>query len=277
MSYQIIKNFLSVDECKNLLKDAEKVERSRYEKTHDFKRETLSSGSIELSKLIEKSINWNNLNKKINSQKFLDQLCEKLQIKKEFNLKQFFGNYDKNNKFHLAYKKIGLNQITGVETLTLLKYLIYRIYRSLLRSIKFFRFNNNKMPIELLYDFSKAYNGYENKIHRDTDFRVIIILIYLNELDTTSSGGELKIFKNISKTLKQYPDEKEIELVEEIKPEPGKMVVMLNNYEFFHSTKKLEKLNGSRNFIYGGFTLLSGKNPYLKHHSSTKSAFHHYD
>ena len=133
------------------------------------------------------------------------------------------------------------------------------------------------MPIELLYDFSKAYNGYENKIHRDTDFRVIIILIYLNELDTTSSGGELKIFKNISKTLKQYPDEKEIELVEEIKPEPGKMVVMLNNYEFFHSTKKLEKLNGSRNFIYGGFTLLSGKNPYLKHHSSTKSAFHHYD
>ena len=60
MSYQIIKNFLSVDECKNLLKDAEKVERSRYEKTHDFKRETLSSGSIELSKLIEKSINWNN-------------------------------------------------------------------------------------------------------------------------------------------------------------------------------------------------------------------------
>ena len=66
----------------------------------------------------------------------------------------------------------------------------------------------------------------------------------MNELDTTSSGGELKIFKNISKTLKQYPDEK-IELVEEIKPEPGKMVVMLNNYEFFHSTKKLEKLNGS--------------------------------
>ena len=43
MSYQIIKNFLSVDECKNLLKDAEKVERSRYEKTHDFKRETLTS------------------------------------------------------------------------------------------------------------------------------------------------------------------------------------------------------------------------------------------
>lgn len=279
MSYCIIENFLSKKECDKLLNDTQSISKDNFAKTHNFKREVLSSGSIEFKKLLEISENWNSLDKKLNSEEFLNQICEKLNIKNSFLLTKFFSNYDDKNKPHLSYKKLGINQIRNIRTPSLIRYLIYRIYRGLIRKIKFGFINIfKKQPIELLYDYSRAYNGYVNEIHRDTDYRTIIILIYLNDLDDKSGGGELNIFKNISGTLNKYPKNSDIKLVKAIKPEPGKMVAMINEHNYFHSTNKLEKLEGTRDFIYGGYTLLAGKNPFLKKtNEKIKSAYHLYD
>ena len=51
------------------------------------------------------------------------------------------------------------------------------------------------MNIELLYDYSKSGNGYGREIHRDSDSRYIVILLYLNDLDDSAKGGSLNIFK----------------------------------------------------------------------------------
>ena len=278
MSYCIIDNFLSRKECDDLLKDARLIPKDNFVKTHNFKREVLSSGSIEFKKLLDLSKNWNSLDNKLNSDEFLIKICEKLNIKNSFLLTKFFSNYNNKDKPHLSYKKLGINQIRNIRTFSLIKYILYRIYRGLLRKIKFGTINIFKrQPIELLYDYSRAYNGYVNEIHRDTDYRTIIILIYLNDLGERSAGGELNIFKNISGTLKKYPKEDDIELVEKIKPEPGKMIAMINEHGYFHSTNKLDKLEGTRDFIYGGYTLLAGKNPFLKKSEKIKSAYHLYD
>jgi hypothetical protein len=65
--------------------------------------------------------------------------------------------------------------------------------------------------------------------------------------------------------------------VKKTKPEPGKMIAMINEHGIFHSTNKLEKLEGTRDFIYGGYTLLTEKNPFLKTSEKIKSAYYLYD
>ena len=53
MSYCIIDNFLSRKECDDLLKDARLIPKDNFVKTHNFKREVLSAGSIEFKKLLD--------------------------------------------------------------------------------------------------------------------------------------------------------------------------------------------------------------------------------
>ena len=126
MSYCIIENFLSKTECDKLLNDTQSISKDNFVKTHNFKREVLSSGSIEFKKLLEISNSWKSLDRKLNSEEFLKQICEKLNIKNSFLLTKFFSNYDDKNKPHLSYKKLGINQMRNVRTPSLIRYLIYR-------------------------------------------------------------------------------------------------------------------------------------------------------
>ena len=47
--------------------------------------------------------------------------------------------------------------------------------------------------MELLYDYSISPNGYFREIHRDSDARTIVFLIYLNDLSSEGTGGDLKL------------------------------------------------------------------------------------
>ena len=278
MNYFIIDNFLSEDICRELIKDTSKLEESNYIKTHGDKRMMLASSSFDYKNLLNNSENWKKFDEKINSNSFLEMILKKLSINKNFYLTSFFSNYSTTSKNHTSFKKLGLLQLRNINILSLIKYLIYKIYRSIQRFFKFYLISLIKgQPIEFLYDFSKAVNGYENKIHRHTDSRVLIVLIYLKYLEDNSKGGNLKIYKNTIKTNDYYPDPKNLELVEEIKPKPGRLIVMLNDNNFFHSTDKLSNLDGTRDFIYGGYTILSGTNPFLKDSRNHKTAFHLYD
>ena len=279
MSYCIIDDFLSEKDCDLLISDAKKVANNSFISTHENKRMMLASSSYEFKELLENSSHWSKFNKKISSGDFLDLMKNKLSIKHQFFLTNFFSKYSRNNKNHISFKNLGLYQLRNVNLLSLTKYIVYKFFRQTYRYVKYNLLSLFKsQPIELLYDYSKASNGYKNMIHRDTDSRVLIILIYLNKLEPSSVGGSLKIFKNISGTEDYYPKEKDIKLIKEIKPKPGRLVAMINNNDFFHSTEELAKLGGTRDFIYGGYTILSGKNPFLKKNKKKyKTAYHLYD
>ena len=278
MNYFVIDNFISEDNCRELIKDTPKLNGDNYIKTHKGTRMMLTSSSLNFKNLLASSENWRKLDEKISSNSFLEMILKKLSINKNFHLTNFFSDYSTANKNHASFKNLGLLQLNNVNILSLTKYLIYKIFRSIYRFFKFNLINLIKdQPIELLYDFSKATNGYENQIHRDTDSRVLIILIYLKYLEDDSKGGNLKIYKNTIKTNDYYPDQKNLELIEEIKPKPGRLVVMMNDNNFFHSTDKLSNLAGTRDFIYGGYTALSGVNPFLKDNKKHKTAFFLYD
>lgn len=276
-SYIVIENFISKEECEILIKDASFLKDSNYIKTHNHKRFLLSSSNIFFKNLIDRSYSWKIFHEKLNSGVILDIIKQKLNIKKKFNSYNYFSNFNNINKNYLTYKNLGLLQLNNLNTLTLAKYLIYRFYRLIKKNLIFSLVNFfSSQPLELLYDYSKAINGYKNEIHKDSYHRVFIFLLYLNKLDDGSKGGELKIYKNISKTDSFSPNETQCELCDIITPSPGKLVIMVNDNKYFHAVEEISNMQGTRNFIYGGYTILAGDNPFLSRNLKS-SGLHLYE
>lgn len=274
MKFVIIDNFLTKDLSLELIKQIDDtIDFSKEAKIHN-NRSILTSTSSNFTKLLQNSKIWRELEEKINSEKFLKYCCDKININSsDYCLENFF----KKNKKNFAFKEISEKKIKTVSTLGLIKYVAYRLYLSATRKIKFFF--SKKKPLELLFDVSRAGNGYFNHIHRDSDSRLVVFLLYLNSLDktTNSEGGEL-IFHKLIKNDKNLatPDSSSCETIQTISPEAGKLVIFLNEDNSYHSVSKMNNQNQHRYFLYGGFTLLSGKNPYINK-SKLKTDFYLYD
>jgi hypothetical protein len=281
MKFTIIDNFLTEDLCKNLISDAEKlIKDNDFSKIHG-NRKSLVNSNLNFRKLTDNSKSWKELESIINSQSFLELCCEKLSIKKKLVLKEFFKP-NNHSKLFKKYKAISGSSVNKISTFALCKYLIMRLFRDLLRNLRFSKFFFPfKIPIELLFDYSKAGNGYEREIHRDSDGRIIVFLLYLNSFpknNTEQTGGTLDLYK-LSKETKNLsqPDKNSCELIKSVKPELGKMLIFLNKNDSYHAVSKIKNLNGSRYFIYGGYTALSQKNPFITNNSKLKTDFHFYD
>ena len=279
MKYFIIKNFISEENCQKLIQDVEHfTNEGDFFKFHGNRSE-LNSSNLAFNELSLKSENWKNLANKLNSNEFFNECCKrlgmdssKLCIKNYFKLNSPTANQKK-------YKKISNLKINLVPDKSLFKYLIYRIYRNLYRKIRFSKiFNINKKPLEVLYSYSRAGNGYLREIHRDSDNRLIVFLLYFNELPKEAIGGTLDLYKLIKKDRNlATPDHNSCEKVDSIKPEAGKLLVFRNEEDSYHAVSCMENSNEFRHFVYGGFTLLSEKNPYIKNKSKLATDFHVYE
>ena len=62
-----------------------------------------------------------------------------------------------------------------------------------------------KTNLELLFDFSISQKGYKREIHRDSDSRKIVFLIYLNSFKNNGEGGNLNLHELINKDKKHIP------------------------------------------------------------------------
>ena len=79
-----------------------------------------------------------------------------------------------------------------------------------------------KNYLELLYDYSKAQNGYSREVHRDSDSRTLVFLIYLNSLSADAKGGSLILHEYKDKTkISPQPDIEECNLLKKIEPKEG--------------------------------------------------------
>jgi len=280
MKYKIIKNFLNNKQTEELIKDAEiNSDTLKYQKIHN-NRLFLTCSNSEFHNLCKKSIVWNELEKKFASEDFFKFCCDSLNIDyKNFIIQNHFKN-SKNNKLDKIMKYLSSKQLKILNASTIIKFLIVRLFNRTLRKIKFSKlFFPFKKPVELLYDYSVAGNGYMREIHRDSDNRIIVFLLYLNSLESGAKGGNLEIFKlkNNIKLSTAKPLKEECDIIETLNPEAGKLVIFQNGDDSFHSVSKIENAEKKRHFIYGGFTLLSDKNPYITNKSILKTEFHLYE
>ncbi len=262
MNYKILENFIDEKTCKNLISDAKKYSQEDHLKVQN-NRLILPSSSINFSKLLDKSNEWKKLHDYLNSKIFLNMLQKELNIEDQnITITNFFF-VKKPNSFLKKYKILNSKKISTIGTLNLFFYLIFKLYRFIERKLKY-SFSTKKF-VELLYDYSTAPNGYYREIHRDSDSRTLVFLIYLNELCEGGSGGELNLYKynKTNDKIPSQPKKEDCSLIKSIPPKTGTLVAFLNSHDSLHSVSKMENHSNLRHFLYGSFTLLGKKNTFL--------------
>ena len=164
---------------------------------------------------------------------------------------------------HLVAKRVNQSQMG------LRRHLRYASTRLIARST----------AVELLCDYSRASDGYGRVIHRDSDMRRYVFLLYLNALDDCATGGNLDTYRlsEPGQGAPAWPSEDECELVDSVAPSAGRLVVFRNTHDSYHGVSVMQGHGTVRHFLYGGFTQLGGTNPNMvRSIGSIPTEFHLY-
>lgn len=240
-------------------------------------RNALNSSSVEFQNLISKSKFWKECIDSLTNRyakdfiTHLKQSSENTISRKWLNNKKIIFNdsiYSLRKFFLSKYlkkynKKIDLwqsNKVSSLSDLAVFAIGIYSflnlIYRKSRSTIDFIL---GKRKLSLLLDYSVSYDGYSREIHRDSDSRVIVFLIFLNELEHEAEGGNFSLYShNLGKSnLPARPKTKDSDLTHLIEPKAGRMIMFLNVSDAYHAVEKLKNTKFGNHFIYGGYTLSS--------------------
>ena len=165
-----------------------------------------------------------------------------------------FGSIKKKYSASLEYK------IGSIPPYKLLSISIIRLLDTYFRRlISLKNYLLRKKPLIPLFDYSFSSNGYGREIHRDSDNRLIVVLLYLNDLDQSTLGGDLEIYKIKKEKIEQniyppQPNKKDCDLEYIIKPKKGRLVMFVNQFNSYHGVSEMTDDKRGRHFIYGGFT-----------------------
>ena len=272
----ILDDFLDFEEAQNLINDGEDFIKSQFQSNQVIHggRIMIPWTSSNFENLIKRSNKWKKFSRKFKKKAYnlflkeIKNLHSKSEIQKnsifelkkttlasieEFKLtsKLKYGSFDK------KYKKLLDSKINSVPPDKLITLSIIRLLDSIWRnifSLKYFLFG--KKPLIPLFDYSFSRNGYGREIHRDSDNRLVVVLLYLNTLDNDSEGGDLEIYK-LNQDHQSYPpqpDKNDCELQYKIQPKSGRLLMFINQFNSYHAVSEMINNKKGRHFLYGGFT-----------------------
>lgn len=220
--------------------------------------------------LIEKSKAWREFYSFFSSDQFLNNCLEKLEIKDiNVNLNHYFSkNKIKKKSLFNKIKNLKNRQLGSLSFFAIIAYAIFLISNQILFFLHILlnRFRKG-YQVDILFDISQASNGYSREIHRDSDSRLIVFLLYLNDIGNSGKGGTLDLFNYIGENKKDpepQPKNNQCKLIKSVKPEKGKLIIFRNDNFAFHSVPKMSGFKDDRIFCYGAFTITNKKNPLLK-------------
>ena len=273
----MIDNFLSTEECEKLITEASPAIH-RYRKKTSTNTNTMGGRTILpctddiLKDLIIKSKEWQILHDRLTSIQMIDLLLNKVvnssteeDIKAWIKSKNIYIddlpsiNKFLSNKFQSKWKRSLNSSVTEMSSLGLIFTACLNISDHIYRLIiSLFDHLLRRRRLSLLYDYSLSKKGYAREVHRDSDSRVIVFLLYLNSLEE-DVGGKLCLYKSINENRMYDPIPKicSVEKFEQITPSPGKLIMFLNTSNAYHAASLMTKSQTERHFIYGGFTLSS--------------------
>ena len=265
LKYRVIENFINENECGELIEDGKKFLEIKSEREIiSNNRQIIASTSVTYNELLKNSKNWENLHENINSHQFYQECLKNFNLDpNQFELKNFFFKKELSN-IEKKYKNLINRKFSYLKIGTLFKLLLFRTYKEILFKIKFLF--KKKINLELLFDFSISQKGYKREIHRDSDSRIIVFLLYLNSFKNNGEGGDLNLHELINKDKKHIPAQPKDEncrIVKTLSPKAGNLVLFLNSAEAFHSVSEMMG-EEKRYFLYGSYTALNKKNPFMK-------------
>jgi hypothetical protein len=276
-----VDNFVASLDCDELILDLDRYVRwTDIANIHNGRLSLPNSDPI-FQELLEKSQRWVNFYKKIYSTEFLQWVESKFEKNNEVCKLSFDPVLSKKRPEWI--KKITSGSSTPLKFCSIKKIFFYLIARIIFKPFLSIRLWPKKIitgniPVDLLFDVSKANQGYAREIHRDSDSRLYVFLIYFNDLENSNAGGDLLLYKYLREKIPNaQPAESDCELIQKVSPKKGRLVVFKNDDFAFHAVSQMQKSAGYRYFCYGGFTSLLGVNPFINESAlNFGTAFHEY-
>lgn len=274
MKYLVIENFIDENLCNNLVSSAKNLESELFSENiiHNG-RNFISCTSEDFLKLKNSNNSWRDFSSFLESKDFTRFAFSKLNLK--IDSYEFINLYKSKDllSFLKNKKRYNAQNINNLSSKRILWFLLLRFIQRMFLSLRLAKyFFLNKNPLELLFDFSIAQNGYSLPIHRDTDARIIIFLIYLNDVTEGSVGGNFNLFKLKENKgfFPKNPNPSDCDLVESISPKTGRAIFIDGSMDSYHSVDKMIDHNEKRYFIYGSFTSLLKKNDLIDYKKTEK-------
>lgn len=274
MKYLVIDNFIDESLCKNLVSSVNNSESELFSENiiHNG-RNFISCTSEDFLKLKNLNYFWKDFSTFLESKDFAKFSFSKLDLK--IDSYEFINLYKSGELFSFLKNKKRYNaqNINNLSSKRIIWFLLLRFFQRILLNLRLAKyFFLNKNPLELLFDFSIAQNGYSLPIHRDTDARIVIFLIYLNDVSENSKGGNFNIFKlkENEEFFPKNPNPSECSLVESIPPKMGRAIFIDGSMDSYHSVDEMINHNEKRYFIYGSFTSLLKRNDSIDHKKTEK-------
>tara|TARA_A100001234_G_C12600936_1_gene375034 strand:- start:290 stop:1108 length:819 start_codon:yes stop_codon:yes gene_type:complete len=255
MNFKIIDDFIEKKDCDILINDLNKFDKKTDQFLIHGGRNSIPITSQNWKNLTEKFSSWKKINDKIFSKDFYHKVFSLIELDEK---KYFLSNIIRSKKYSIfenARNDLDKNlRFVSIKRLVLV--IIYLSFIKLRISFSFFfnKFFKRKLTIELLGDLSIATKGYSREIHRDSNNRICIFLLFLNEI--SDEGGKFKFFKyDKKKDFPIRPNIKDCKMINVIEPKPGRLVIFENTLDAYHSVSEM-KSQDKRFFMYGAFTKL---------------------
>ena len=237
-------NFLNIEESKiatDILKNSD------FDEIKDGGRKNVRKGSKNFYYFLEKNKVFKDIYYFLNNEEIFNYFAKKLKnISNGSSLKFEIKNLPNKFKPDFYEYKRDIHKFNFFQRLKSFTY--KKIPKRIQNLFNFYFF-------DLVFCYAKK--GYQTPIHRDKNSRIIVFLLYLNNL-TENDGGCLEIYKNVKKFENQnivIPNSDDVYLKHKIKPEAGKLIVFQSNPVSFHKAQPLNNDLAERAFCYGSYTL----------------------
>jgi len=199
-------------------------------------RKNIRKGTENFKNFLIKNKFMNDLYKFFNNEKQYEYWLEKLiSLTNESKLKYKLLSRPKNFKEEYSVYK---NTLHNKNLIKKISNYVSKKFSSIYQKLNQFYF------FEMV--FAIAGKGYKMKTHTDKPTRIIVFLLYLNNLNE-DEGGSLEVYS------RQNHNE-ELKIHHKFKPEAGKLIVFLSNPISFHNVEEMRKDLTSRKFIYAAYT-----------------------
>jgi len=238
-----IENFLSKEESKIA---TEIIKNSSFDELVAEGRKNIRKGTTNFYELIKMHNFYSKLYDFFNDQNIYKFLFDKLDLisnesKSKFKIKTKPRKF---NKDYYEYKRT-------IHKINIFQKFYNYIWRRAPKIVKnLFSFCYFEMA------FCMATKGYSTTIHTDKNTRILVYLLYLNDLDE-KDGGNLEFYgkQNKLENLKiTVPEQQDFFLTHKIKPQAGRLIVFLSNPISFHKAEKIINSSTKRCFCYGSYS-----------------------
>lgn len=199
MNYRVREDWLEKSHCQRLAQDYLALVSSDLYRFQGGRR-LISNTSLEYAGLVNSSESWRILDKKIRSNDFLEGCLKDLGISDPVCI------HNPIYKVSRIFKQIRIRSGRPLKNTSLLTAVCWFSYSYFARFYVYFNCLMARMKgqvlAEFLFDASSASNGYSREVHRDSDGRVFVFLIYLNDPESKegSKGGKLRLYSQVEKS-----------------------------------------------------------------------------